>query len=332
MYELNQTLIMCGLNYTDEQHLPSWFKDIQDKKLSDHCKCNLTTEAISSMMRYRDAEVQCTPDLFKMIKKRDWMGGDNSKRPLFGNAMKGLSPFVMLDLSEDEVSDLMAIDAALQLASTTTGADYKPKSSFYAKVPEFAEDFIVMIKRFANLLFALFGGACPLFLHIVNIVENILQLSKSARGVMTQSMKAAILWIILIQSREFARGKGELTAEFQEMQHGLAVKRAEITHAEVPAELLAPAVIKKRQTNGGQQTEGKFELGKKQKLGTNKLTALNPILKPMADVWLANGKPKLRDMCSYCNIHQGQLISDAKINTLFGSCFYGDSLQRSFNA
>jgi len=131
-------------------------------------------------MRYKDDGVQCTPELFKMIKKRDWMGGDNSKCPLFGNAMKGLSPFAMLDLSEDEVSDLMAIDTALQLASTTTVADYKPKSSYFAKVPASAEDFLVMIKRFAYLLFALFGGACPLFLHIVNIVENILQLSKSA--------------------------------------------------------------------------------------------------------------------------------------------------------
>jgi len=144
-------------------------------------------------MQYRDAEVQCTPELFKIIKKRDWMGGDNSKHPLFGNGMKGLSPFAMLDLSKDEVSDIMAIDAALQLVSTITVADYKPKSSYYAKVPESAEDFIVMIKRFTNLLFALFGGACPLFLHIVNIVENILQLSKSAQDVITQSTKAAIL-------------------------------------------------------------------------------------------------------------------------------------------
>ena len=326
-YELNQTLIMCGLNYSEEQHLPSWFKEIQDKKLSDHCKCNLITEAISNKVRYRDAEVQCTPELFKMIKKRDWMGGDNSKRPLFGNAMKGLSPFSMLDLSEDEVSDLMAIDAALQLASTTTVADYKPKSSFYAKVPESAEDFMVMIKRFANLLFALFGGACPLFLHIVNIVENILQLSKSARDVMTQSTKAAILWIILIQSREFSRGKGELTAEFAEMQHGLAVKRAEITHAEVPAQLLAQPTIQKRQNNGGEKSAGKFESGKKQKLGTNKLTAINPILKPIADAWIANGKPKLRDICTFCKIYPNQLLADTqkcKNNTVFGVCPFAD--------
>jgi len=150
-----------------------------------------------------------------MIKKQDWIGGDNSKCPLFGNVMKGLSPFAMLDLSEDEVSDLMAINDALQLALTTTVADYKPKSSYFAKFPASAEDFLVMIKRFTNLLFALFGGACPLFLHIVNIVENILQLSKSTRDVMTQSTKATILWIILIQSRKFSRGKGELTAEFQ---------------------------------------------------------------------------------------------------------------------
>jgi len=29
-YELNQALIMCGLKYTDEQHLPSWFREIED--------------------------------------------------------------------------------------------------------------------------------------------------------------------------------------------------------------------------------------------------------------------------------------------------------------
>jgi len=107
----------------DGQHLPSWFREIQDKNLSDYCKCNLITEAISTTMCYKDADVQCTPELFnKMIKKRDWMGGDNSKYPLFGNAMKGLSPFAMLDLSKDKVLDLMAIDTTLQLASTTTVA------------------------------------------------------------------------------------------------------------------------------------------------------------------------------------------------------------------
>jgi len=170
----------------------------------------------------------------------------------------------------------------------------------------------------------------PLYLHIVNIVENILQLSKSAQDVMTQSTKAAIIWIIPIQSREFARGKGELTAEFQEMQHGLAVKRVEITHAEVPAQLTAPApVIKKRQTYVSEQIAGDFELGKKQKLGTNTLTALNPILKPIADAWLANGKPRLRDMCGFCSINPSQLIPDSKTcksNTfLFGSCNFGDN-------
>jgi len=119
-----------------------------------------------------------------------------------------------------------------------------------------------------------------------------------------------------------------LKAEFQEMQHGLAVKRVEITHAEVPAQLLAQTVIKKSQNNGGEQTDGKFELGKKQKLGINKHTALNPILKPIADAWLANGKPKLKDMCTYCNIHPGQLIVDMKrcrSNTLFGLCPFADS-------
>ena len=40
-------------------------------------------------------------------------------------------------------------------------------------VPSSAEDFLVMLKRYANLLFALFLGACPLYLHLVNVVEHI---------------------------------------------------------------------------------------------------------------------------------------------------------------
>ena len=112
------------------------------------------------------------------------------------------------------------------------------------------------------------------------------------------------------------------------MQHGLAVKRAEITHAEVPAQLLAQTTIQKRQNNGGQKSDGKFESGKKQKLGIkNKQTAINPILKPIADAWLANGKPKLRDICNYCKIYPTQLIVDTKkckSNTLFGVCPFAD--------
>jgi len=137
-----------------------------------------------------------------------------------------------------------------------------------------------MLKLFANLLFALFGGACLLYLHIVNVVENILQLSKNAHDVMSKQTKAAILWIILIQSRElFAKGKGDLTAEFMELQHGLAVKCAEISHAEVPKQLTAAVTFKKRPAADTGLIIGGHELGMKQKLGTNKLTAINPILK-----------------------------------------------------
>ena len=324
-YELTHTLVMCGLNETDEQHLPSWFKEIQDKKLSDHSKAMIINEAISRNTRFRDADVQCTLELLKMIKNRSWMGGDTMKRPLYGNAMKGLSPFAMLDLTEDEVADLMAADAALQAASTTTVADYKTKSTNFAKVPSSAEDFLVMLKRFANLLFALFGGACPLYLHLVNVVENIIELSKSARDVMSLRTKAAILWIILIQSREFAKGQGNLTAEFKELQHGLAVKRAEITHAEVPVQLTAPETIKKRPAADTGQSVMNSESGKKQRLGTNKVTAINPILKPITDAWLANGKPRLRDICGFCGISPNQLGTESntcRSNLIFGACTF----------
>lgn len=75
----------------------------------------IINEAISSNTRFRDADVQCTPELLKMIKNSSWMGGDTMKLQLYGNAIKGLSPFAMLDLTEDEVADLMAVNAAYQV-------------------------------------------------------------------------------------------------------------------------------------------------------------------------------------------------------------------------
>ena len=77
-----------------------------------------------------DAEVQYTPDILKIIKKQDWMGFDTNKRPLFVNELKGLAPFSMVDLTEDEIADLMAADNVL------SGLDVKQDAcSKYQSLP-----------------------------------------------------------------------------------------------------------------------------------------------------------------------------------------------------
>lgn len=91
-------------------------------------------DVLARQMRFMDAEVQYTPDILKIIKKQDWMGFDTNKRPLFVNELKGLTPFSMVDLTEDEIADLMAADNALNKATMMTITDYKAKSPSIAKI------------------------------------------------------------------------------------------------------------------------------------------------------------------------------------------------------
>ena len=119
-------------------------------------------------------------------------------------------------------------------SAVTVGDVEKAKSSVQASVPDSAEDFLTLLKRYANLLFALFSGDCPLFKCVANVVDCIRDYSHAARKAMTKPSKASILWIIFLQSRQFAIGEFEILAEFTSMQALLRAKHPIICHVEVP--------------------------------------------------------------------------------------------------
>eukprot|EP00957_Ditylum_brightwellii_P141834 10806353-Ditylum_brightwellii.AAC.1 len=55
---------------------------------------------------------------------------------------------------------------------------------------------------------------------------------------MSAEAKAAIYWIILLQSRHFAAGHTDVLAEFDTMQACLAAENTNIKHAELPQALI----------------------------------------------------------------------------------------------
>jgi len=115
-----------------------------------------------------------------------------------------------------------------------------------AKTPEEGDSFMLMLKRYVNFLFALFGGASPLYKQVKGIVDALREYSPNARSKLTLDVKSAILWIILLQARRFAQGKmiGETPClgEFIHMTNLVKAKSCEmISHIEVPTELLQPS-------------------------------------------------------------------------------------------
>lgn len=72
-------------------------------------------------------------------------------------------------------------------------------------------------------------------MQVINLLKNY---SQSARDSMSRKTKAPILWIILLQSRQFAIGEIASLAEFLAMYTNLAAKHSLIIHVEVASELI----------------------------------------------------------------------------------------------
>ena len=64
-------------------------------------------------------------------------------------------------------------------------------------VPTEADDFMVMLKRYANLLFAVFTDTCPLFKAMLEVIRALRGFSREARKKMSMTTKGSILWIVL---------------------------------------------------------------------------------------------------------------------------------------
>ena len=170
------------------------------------CKSTVDTSTVKN----------CTQTLMEW--KRGW-------HPSLNNATEGLSPFCVLELSMDEVATINDRYDTLKKASAVTVGDVdKAKASVKASVPDTADEFITLLKQYANLLFALFLGDCPLFKCVANVVNCIRNYSLAARKAMTKASNVSILWIIILQSRKFAIGEFEILVEFTSIQALLCKK------------------------------------------------------------------------------------------------------------
>ena len=209
---------------------------------------------------YNDAEVPLSTPLLKMALKRNWIGKDgNVAKPSLTYAAEGLSPFLCLDMDEETVARINADADNLDRASQVTVADLQGfNTKITATVPESESDFLLLLKRYANLTFALFSGNSPHFLCLQQIITSLRAYSKVARQRMSIQTKATILWIVLLQARKFSMGDMDVLAEFLAMHQSLCAKCITLEHADVPQELYVPktAPVKKRSRTRYQEGGG----------------------------------------------------------------------------
>ena len=148
----------------DSVDLPFWMQYCAEKGTSDPYKMTIIQKAIMENFYYDNADVLLTPPLLKMIMKRLWTGRDgNITLPSLVHAMEGLSPFTMLDLDEDQVALLNDEEDLINSASLVSVNDLRAQQKkMNTSVPVDATEFLTMINRYANLIYAVFSETCPL--------------------------------------------------------------------------------------------------------------------------------------------------------------------------
>ena len=113
----------------------------------------------------------------------------------------------------------------------------KQLTKFTAKLPDTTKRFLEQVKVFANVLSALFTKACPLFIHIKEIIKPLMEYKPMAHDLISKKQGASIAWILTLQTKHFFRGEQDTLAEFIMMKNNIRARSPLIYHIEVPATL-----------------------------------------------------------------------------------------------
>ena len=138
-----------------------------------------------------DADIPLTSQLLNMVTTRAWTGKDvNINRPSLMHAMDGLSPFTMLDLNEYQAALLNDEQELLNTASLVSVSDIRvQRNKIKISIPVKADKCMIMLKRYANLLYYVFTDSCPFFKALLEVIRALSEYSCDAHKHMTMSNK-----------------------------------------------------------------------------------------------------------------------------------------------
>ena len=115
---------MCGLpENAEDDCFQKWYRDIFAKHLDEVARAQVIAEAVDGTWILEDAEVPLYPALVKAIIKRDWTALDLGKQAALVNAAKGLSPFALIDLTDNDVAAMVEEYKGMYKATAASAAE-----------------------------------------------------------------------------------------------------------------------------------------------------------------------------------------------------------------
>jgi hypothetical protein len=236
-YAYHLLLDLCGLAPGNaDEILPLW-KQLSEKNLSKADKTSFVRRALENNVKWSEAKILPLNAILTMVVNRTWEG--ETTLSSLSSAAKGLTPFAVPCLTESEVTTQNDLADALAAASSTTVRDHS-SIKLVASAPSSFDGLVKRIKRFGNLIYAIFGENSAMFMQLEDMVTALDSYGEYARNTMSHQTIASILWITHIQSRHYAAGamKGAkaLKAEFTTMMNALMTKTP-VLHMDTPPKL-----------------------------------------------------------------------------------------------
>ena len=330
--ELKRLLLMCGLEKDQAEFLPAFYTDIAEKNLSKEGKNLIIREICHSANKYEDAPIPLLAPLLKTIRHREW-SGDSGVHTMV-SAMKGLSPFLLLEISEEDQANWNEQYKLLEASTLHTMDDLKKSTKLEARIPTSYNDLRQCLKTFGNLLFALFGLLCPLLLELHAIIVAMGKFSSHEKAGMIHKNRAALMWVLFLQTRAFTGGTmikrapdTHLPAFTQLKLDILAAK--EVTNTSVPLPLRQDPAQKKR-SQPEKDTEPEKAGGKTtdqpKKKKTRIVNSNEKLVRAFAPLFADNPTASIKAMCELCSCKVNQLFPTDKrrciLGALKGECTY----------
>ena len=246
----NRLLGMCGLSPGEENHIPKLWTALSEKSLTATDKKVIVRTHVDSNVKYRDAKIKLYYPLVQMIIKRDFE--EETTTSCLKSAVKGLTPFAVPNLTDDEANRINELYLALETATSTTIKDVSA-ASIKLDVPASSEELTKRFKRYANLLIVCFGETCPLLREVDYLIVDLEDYSDYARSGMSQRTIASTIWSVHTQSRYFARGymnqdSGmDSTLPMFDVMSKCIMNRQPVVNGDVPPILYLPPVSNRNQ-------------------------------------------------------------------------------------
>ncbi len=351
--ELEKLKILCGLPSNAQwEEFPSWYRDLHIKNITKKDKQDTVRECLERVSIFEDVEIMIYGDLVQMILDRKFDGGD-MKDATYANATKGISPFAMIDVSEEDIAEMNQEDEDRGKATVITSADNKAaRSKISAKVPESVEGVISRLKELTSLTYAIFGPLSPGYLALHKVVHTMVQLKKRIGNKLSSENRACIMWIVLLQMRNFSRGKMKVwqqsadalgeekkmeettvwLPEFVDMINKLqAYQGTLITHDGCPDPLYTRKRKEAPKDDAAGSTDGSNSRGgdDKRHKGLLREQPNHTLAAVMKKAMQAAPGKNLTDVCKFCDVDIKTLLpgfkaDECRSHLVFGQCRYGD--------